>query len=117
MRVKRGTVARKRRKKVLKRAKGYYSSGSRNFTVAKEMNDRALCYAYRDRKTKKREFRKLWNQRINAAARINGLSYSKFMGGLKKAGIELDRKVLADMAVFHPSSFTELTDTAKQQWA
>ncbi len=117
MRVKRGTVAKKRRQKVLKRAKGFYSSGSRNFTVAKEMSDRALCYAYRDRKNRKREFRRLWNQRINAAARINGISYSKFMGGLKKAGIELDRKVLADMAIFNPASFAELTNHAKQHWA
>jgi large subunit ribosomal protein L20 len=108
MRVKRGTVARNRRKKVLERASGYFSAGSRLFTVAKEINDRALVYAYRDRKTKKREFRKLWTQRINAAARLNGTTYSRLMGDLKKANIDLDRKVLADLAVFDPQAFTQV---------
>ncbi len=106
MRVKRGTVARKRRKKVLERVSGYYSAGSRLFTFAKEINDRALVYAYRDRKAKKREFRKLWNQRINAGARMNGTTYSVLIGALKKAGIQLDRKVLSDLAIFDPSAFS-----------
>lgn len=112
MRVKRGTVARSRRKKVLERASGYSSAGSRLFTVAKERNDRALVYAYRDRKVKKRDFRKLWTQRINAAARLNGTTYSRLMGDLKKAGIELDRKILADLAVFDPSAFSEVCASA-----
>ncbi|MGH1467523.1 MAG: 50S ribosomal protein L20 [Bdellovibrionales bacterium] len=112
MRVKRGTVARKRRKKVLERASGYYSAGSRLFTVAKERNDRALVYAYRDRKAKKREFRKLWNQRINAAARMNGTTYSVLIGALKKANIELDRKVLSDLAIFDPAAFSAVVKQA-----
>ena len=112
MRVKRGTVARSRRKKVLERASGYYSAGSRLFTVAKELNDRALVYAYRDRKVKKREFRKLWTQRINAAARLNGTTYSRLMGDLKKAGVELDRKILADLAVFDPQAFSAVCESA-----
>lgn len=112
MRVKRGTVARKRRKKVLERASGYSSAGSRLFTVAKERNDRALVYAYRDRKVKKREFRKLWTQRINAAARLNGTTYSVLIGALKKANIELDRKVLADIAVLDPAGFTAVCKKA-----
>lgn len=112
MRVKRGTAARKRRKKVLERASGYYSAGSRLFTVAKERNDRALVYAYRDRKAKKREFRKLWNQRINAAARMNGTTYSVLIGALKKADIELDRKVLSDLAIFDPSAFSAVVKQA-----
>ncbi len=114
MRVKRGTVARARRKKVLDRAKGYYSAGSRLFTVAKERNDRALVYAYRDRKVKKREFRKLWTMRINAASRMCGMSYSKFIGGLKKANIDIDRKVLADMAVHHFDDFKLLVEKAQE---
>ncbi len=113
MRVKRGTVAKQRRKKVLERASGYYSSGSRLFTVAKEMNDRALVYAYRDRKAKKRDFRKLWIQRINAATRLGDLSYSKFMGGLKTLGLDLDRKILADMAVRDAEGFASLVEKVK----
>jgi large subunit ribosomal protein L20 len=113
MRVKRGTVARSRRKKVLERASGYYSSASRLFTVAKEVNDRALVFAYRDRKVKKREFRKLWIQRINAATRLSDMSYSKFMGGLKTLGLDLDRKVLADMAVADAASFATLVEKVK----
>jgi large subunit ribosomal protein L20 len=108
MRVKRGIKARRRRNKVLERASGYYSSGSRLFTVAKEMNDRALVYAYRDRKVKKREFRNLWTQRINAAARLNGTNYSRLMGALKKANVGLDRKILADMAVNDANAFSQL---------
>jgi len=112
MRVKRGTVARARRKKVLERASGYYSAGSRLFTVAKERNDRALVYAYRDRKAKKREFRKLWTIRINAAARLNGTTYSVLIGALKKAGIELDRKVLSDLAIHDPAAFSAVVKQA-----
>lgn len=108
MRVKRGTVARQRRKKVLKRAAGYYGANSRSFSVAKEKNDRAMAYAYRDRKVKKREFRTLWITRINAACGQFGVSYSKFMGALKNANLELDRKVLADMAVRDISAFGAL---------
>ncbi|RME16244.1 MAG: 50S ribosomal protein L20 [Bdellovibrio sp.] len=108
MRVKRGFKARRRRKKVLKRASGYYSANSRCFTVAIEKNDRALAYAYRDRKQRKREFRKLWTQRINAAARLNGTTYSQFMGALKKSGIALDRKTLADLAVKDAQGFSSL---------
>jgi large subunit ribosomal protein L20 len=108
MRVKRGVKARRRRNKVLERASGYYSSGSRLFSFARERNDRALVYAYRDRKVRKREFRQLWTQRINAAARINGTTYSRLIGALKKANIELDRKVLADMAVLDAKGFSTL---------
>lgn len=105
-RVKRGVTARRRRKKVLERASGYYSSGSRVFTVAKQMNDRALVFAYRDRKVKKREFRALWIQRINAAARLNGTTYSKLINALNKSQLQLDRKILADLAVSDASGFT-----------
>ena len=108
MRVKRGIVARRRRNKVLKRASGYYSANSRCFTVAAEKNDRALAYAYRDRKVKKREFRKLWTQRINAATRMNGTSYSVLIGALNKSPLELDRKVLADLAVNDFNAFSEI---------
>lgn len=111
-RVKRGTKARARRKKVLKRAKGYYGSNSRLFVTAQEVVDRALVFAYRDRKVKKRAFRTLWNQRINAAARINGTTYSKLMGAIHKAGIEIDRKILADLAVKDPQSFTAIVQKA-----
>jgi large subunit ribosomal protein L20 len=105
-RVKRGVTARRRRKKVLERASGYYSSGSRVFTVAKQMNDRALVFAYRDRKVKKREFRALWIQRINAAARLNGTTYSKLINALNKSALELDRKILADLAVTDAAGFS-----------
>ncbi len=108
MRVKGGVVSRRRRNKVLKRAKGYYSSGSRLYIYAKERNDRALAYAYRDRKQKKRHFRKLWIIRISAATKLNGVSYSKFMGALLKTDIQLDRKLLADMAIFDPKGFSAL---------
>jgi large subunit ribosomal protein L20 len=115
MRVKGGKVSRRRRKKVLKRASGYYSSGSRLFSYAKERNDRGLAYAYRDRKQKKREFRKLWIARISAATKMNGVSYSKFIGAMIKAGIELDRKVLADMALFEPKAFSALVQQVVPQ--
>ena len=107
-RVKRGVTARRRRKKVLKRAEGYYAMGSRAFIHAKEKNDRGMAFAYRDRKVKKREFRALWIQRINAAARLNGTTYSKLMHSLSEKGIEMDRKVLADLAVKEPAGFTAL---------
>lgn len=108
MRVKTGVVRRRRHKKVLKRASGYYSMNSRSYSVAVEKNDRALAYAYRDRKARKREMRQLWIARINAAARMNGTTYSRLTGALKQAGIELDRKVLADMAVQDPKGFAAL---------
>lgn len=111
-RVKSGLTNRKRHKKVLKRAKGYYSSGSRCYIHAVERNDRALVFAYRDRKVRKREFRKLWTVRINAAARMNGTTYSRLMNGLKKAGMDLNRKVLADLAVMDPQGFATVVQTA-----
>jgi large subunit ribosomal protein L20 len=111
-RVKRGVTARRRRKKVLKRAEGYYSAGSRCFIHAKEKNDRGMVFAYRDRKVKKREFRALWIQRINAAARINGTTYSVFMHGLSQKGITVDRKVLADLAISDAAGFAALVKQA-----
>lgn len=113
-RVTRGNTARKRRKKILKKAKGYYGGRHRYFKHAKETLHRAWQYQYRDRRRKKREFRKLWITRINAAARDHGMSYSRFMGGLKKADIELNRKVLADMAVFDPEAFEQVVEAARE---
>ncbi|MDD3312357.1 50S ribosomal protein L20 [Pseudodesulfovibrio sp.] len=113
MRVKRGLAAKRRHKKYLKMAKGYKGAGSRLYRTARERVEKALCHAYKDRKRKKREFRKLWIMRINAAARINGLSYSRLMNGLKLAGIELNRKVLADMAVRDPQVFAKIAEAAK----
>lgn len=107
-RVKRGSKARHRRNKVLKEAKGYRGGHSKLFRTATVTLDRARQYAYRDRRTRKRDFRRLWIVRINAAARENGLSYSQFIGGLHKAGIDLDRKVLADMAVNDPAGFSKV---------
>jgi large subunit ribosomal protein L20 len=107
-RVKRGVTARARRKKVMKRAEGYYSSGSRCFIHAKEKNDRGMVFAYRDRKVKKRTFRTLWIQRINAACRLNNTTYSQLINALGKAGVEMDRKVLADLAVTDAAGFTAL---------
>ncbi|HKK34024.1 MAG TPA: 50S ribosomal protein L20 [Desulfomicrobiaceae bacterium] len=115
MRVKRGKTAHRRHKKYLKLAKGYRGSRSKLYRTARETVERALCYAYRDRKQKKREFRKLWIVRINAGAREYGLSYSRFMHGLKMAGIELNRKVLADLAVYEKESFAKLAELAKAQ--
>ena len=115
MRVKRGTKARRRRNKVLDRAEGYYGANSRLFAVAKEKNDRAFSYAYRDRKVRKREFRKLWITRISAAAKLNGVSYSKLMGALAKSPIEMDRKVLADMAIFDPEAFSQIVKQVMPQ--
>jgi large subunit ribosomal protein L20 len=108
MRVKGGFTNRRRHKKVLKRAKGSYSANSRCYTHAVEKNDRALAYAYKHRKMKKRDFRALWNQRINAAARINGTTYSRLIGGLAKAGIEINRKMLADLAIQDSAGFAAL---------
>jgi len=108
MRVKGGFTNRRRHKKVLKRASGMYSANSRAFTHAAEKVDRALAYAYKHRKMKKREFRALWNQRINAAARLNGTTYSRLIGGLIKAGVEIDRKNLADLAMHDAASFSAL---------
>ena len=112
-RVKRGVIARRRHKKILKLAKGYYGARSRVFRVAKQAVIKAGQYAYRDRRQKKRQFRQLWIARINAAARENGLLYSKFMNGLKKALIEIDRKVLADLAVFDKPAFALIVEKAK----
>lgn len=112
-RVKGGTVTRKRRKKVLKLSKGYYGSKHTLFKTAKEQVMNSYNYAYRDRRQKKRDFRKLWIARINAAARMNGLSYSKMMHGLKLAEIEINRKMLADLAVNDAAAFTTLADQAK----
>lgn len=107
-RVKSGKTNRARHKKVLKRAKGYYSAGSRAYIHAVEKNDRGMAFAYRDRKVKKRNFRTLWNQRINAAARANGTTYSRLIGGLIKAGIQVDRKVLANLTITDAAGFAAL---------
>ena len=112
-RVKRGPKARRRRKKYLRAAKGYVGGRRRLFKNAKETVHRAWQYAYRDRRQRKRDFRRLWITRINAAARQNGLSYSRFIGGLGRAGVELDRKVLADLAVFDGPGFAKLVKVAK----
>lgn len=113
-RVTRGFKARRRRNRVLKQAKGFRGGRSRLYRTATEAVDRALVYAYRDRRTKKRDFRRLWITRISAGAKMNGMNYSKFMGGLKKAGIELDRKVLSNMAILDAEAFTELTKIAAE---
>ena len=112
-RVKRSVSARKKRRKVLKAACGYYGARSRHYTKAKEQVQHSMQYQYRDRRNKKRDIRRLWITRINAAARLNGMSYSVFMNGLKKAGVELDRKVLADMAVSDPEAFAAVAEVAK----
>lgn len=112
-RVKRGVVARARHKKVLKEAKGYYGARRKTYRSAKQAVIKAGQYAYRDRRAKKREFRRLWITRINAAARLNGLSYSRFMDGLNKAEIDIDRKVLADLAVHDAAAFSALAEKAK----
>ena len=112
-RVKTGVVRRRRHKKVLKLARGFYSGRRKHFRKAKEQLERSLVYAFRDRKQKKREFRKLWIIRINAACRLNDINYSRFMNGLKKAGIELDRKILADMAMNDAAAFSAVVAQAK----
>ena len=112
-RVKRGVVARARHKKVLKQAKGYYGARSRVYRVAVQAVTKAGQYAYRDRRNKKRTFRRLWIARINAASRQNGMSYSRFINGLKKASVEIDRKILADIAVHDKNAFVALVNAAK----
>jgi large subunit ribosomal protein L20 len=113
-RVKTGVVRRRRHKKILKLAKGFYSGRRKHFRKAKEQLERSMYYAFRDRKQKKREFRKLWIIRINAACRLNDISYSRFINGLKKAGIELDRKILADMAMNDAAAFSAVVAKAKE---
>ena len=112
-RVKRGTIARARHKKVLKQAKGYYGARSRVYRVAVQAVTKAGQYAYRDRRQRKRQFRQLWIARINAAARQNSMSYSRFINGLKKASVEIDRKILADIAVHDKAAFSALVDAGK----
>lgn len=112
-RIKRGTTAHARHKKVIKLAKGYRGRGNNVYRVAVERVEKAMQYAYRDRRVRKRDFRGLWIQRINAATRENGMTYSTFMDGLKKAGIELDRKILADLAVAEPEAFKSLVEQAQ----
>ncbi len=112
-RVKRGTTAHARHKKVVNRAKGYYGRRKNVFRVAVQAVEKAAQYAYRDRRVRKRQFRALWIQRINAGARIHGLTYSQFMNGLHKAGIAVDRKVLADLAISEPVAFEGLVDQAR----
>ena len=112
-RVKRGTVRRAKRKKLLKRAKGFYATKSKLYRQAKESVDKALNYAFSGRRRKKRDFRRLWVVRINAAARINGLTYGELISGLKAAGIGLDRKSLAELAVNHPTAFASVAEQAK----
>ena len=113
MRVKGGTIHRARRKKALKQAKGYFGSKHRLYKTAKEQVMHSGAYAYRDRKQRKRDFRKLWITRINAACRLNEISYSKFINGLSKVGIEVNRKMLAEIAIDNPKAFTELVNAAK----
>jgi large subunit ribosomal protein L20 len=113
-RVKKGVTARKRHKKIIKQAKGFYGQKSRNFKAANPAVMRALRSAYVGRKNKKREYRRLWIARINAASRANGISYSKFMNGLKKSGIEMNRKMLSEMAIYDPAGFAALCETAKK---
>ncbi len=112
-RVKTGVVRRRRHKKVLKLARGFFSARHKHFRKAKEQLERSLVYAYRDRRRKKRDFRRLWIVRINAACRLNDISYSRFIAGLKKANIELDRKILADLAMNDTKAFSELASKAK----
>ena len=116
-RVKRGVAARKRRNRIMREARGYYGGRSKLFKTAREAVERAWKYAYRDRKQRKRQFRALWIARINAAAREHGLSYSRFMAGLREAGVEVDRKILAQLAVSDPKAFAELAELAKSKAA
>ena len=113
-RVRRGTKRSDKRRKVLKQAKGFYGTRSKAYRIAKQAVDKALSYSYRDRRQRKRQFRRLWIARINAAARTHGLSYSRLIDGLKKAGSELDRKMLADLAVREPEAFARVAATAKE---
>ena len=116
-RVKRGVQANRRHKKILKRAKGYYGARSRVYRVAVQAVTKAGQYAYRDRRNKKRTFRRLWIARINAGARLNGLSYSRFINGMKKANIAIDRRVLADIAMHDAATFTALVEKSKAELA
>ena len=113
-RVRRGTKRHDKRRKVLKQAKGYYGARSKAYRIAKQAVDRALAFSYRDRRQRKRQFRRLWIARINAAARANGMSYSRLMDGLKKSGSQLDRKMLADLAVREPETFAKLAEKARE---
>jgi len=113
MRVRTGVVRRRRHKKLLKKARGFFSGRRKHYRKAKEQLERSMVYAYRDRKNKKRDFRRLWITRINAACRLNDISYSRFINGLTKAGIELDRKILADMAMNDPEVFASVVAQAK----
>ncbi len=113
-RVRRGTKRHDKRRKVLKQAKGYYGARSKAYRIAKQAVDRALAFSYRDRRQRKRQFRRLWITRINAAARLHGLSYSRLIDGLKKSGSQLDRKMLADLAVREPETFGRLAETARE---
>ena len=115
MRVKRGVRARKRRKKIMKLAKGYRGGRSKLYRSAADAVDKALQYAYRDRRARKRDFRRLWISRINAAARLHNLSYSRFMQGLKRAQVEVDRKILAELAISDPDGFSRLATIAAGQ--
>ena len=117
MRVKNSVVTRKKKKKVLKRAKGYFGSKHLLFKSAKEQVMHSLRYAFRDRKQVKRDYRKLWIKRINAACRMNDISYSKFMHGLKLAGVDINRKMLSEMAISEPEAFKALVDVAKEKLA
>ncbi len=116
-RVKRGVTTHKRHRKIIKMAKGYRGRNKNCFRIAIEKVEKALQYAYRDRRNKKREFRALWIQRINAASRIHGLTYSQFMNGVKKANIELDRKILSDLAIREPQTFEAIAAEAKKALA
>ncbi|SRR5690625_3112077 len=113
-RAKTGTVRRKKHKKILKRAKGFWGLRSRSFRIAQQTLLNAADYSYRDRRDKKNDFRRLWIARINAAARLEGMNYSRFVSGLRKAGVELDRKVLADIAVREPDAFRNLVEVARK---
>ena len=117
MRVKRGVNARKKRRKILKLAKGYYSSRSRLYRVATEAVERAMKFAFRDRRARKREFRSIWIARISAAARQNNISYSRLINGMKKTGMELDRKTLSEIAIFDPLAFSKIVSEATSQSA
>ena len=116
-RIKSGQVKRRKHKKVLKEARGYYGSKSRSYRVAKEQLLKSMSYSYRDRKNRKRNFRRLWIIRINAAARINGISYNEFINGLKKSSVEINRKMLSELAVSDSEAFQKLTEIAKKQLA
>jgi len=114
-RVKRGITAKKKRRKILKWAKGFFGARSRLLKTATEAVDRSMKYAYRDRRVRKRDFRRLWIARINAAAKLNDMTYSRFIAGIKKAGLVMDRKILADLAVYDPQAFSAIASMAKDE--